>query len=158
MNAHYWAELQTPIGPLTVSVDSDGALVGLDLTGAPGRGPARAARCRAPLQQLAAYFAGERRSFDLPVRLGGSEFQRRVWRALGSIPFGTVVSYAALARTVGQPGAARAVGQANGANPIPIVVPCHRVIASNGSLGGFSAGLQVKRWLLAHEGARLPPR
>lgn len=153
MTQTYWATMKTPIGPLTVSVDEDGALLAIDLTGAPGDGVAQPARCAEPLQQLAEYFAGGRQNFSLPLRLTGSDFQQRVWQALRQIPFGEAISYGELARSLGRPGAARAVGGANGANPIPIVIPCHRVIASHGGLGGFSGGLDAKRWLLAHEGA-----
>jgi methylated-DNA-[protein]-cysteine S-methyltransferase len=102
--------------------------------------------------QLEAYFAGELRDFDLPLALRGTEFQRRVWSALCEIPYGTAISYAELARRVGSPRGFRAVGQANGANPVGIIVPCHRVIASDTKLGGYSGGLDRKRWLLAHEG------
>lgn len=153
MNTQYWARLDSPLGHLTVSVNQDGALVAIDLRGAAGRGQERPDRCREPLRQLDEYFKGQRETFDLPLRLTGSEFQRQVWQALTSIPFGDSISYGQLAQAVGRAGAARAVGQANGANPIPIVVPCHRVVASDGGMGGFSGGIELKRWLLAHEGA-----
>lgn len=104
--------------------------------------------------QLSAYFAGERQAFDLPLEPRGTEFQRAVWSALQRIPFAETTTYAALAQVIGRPAAVRAVGAANGANPIPIVIPCHRVIGSSGSLTGFGGGLPVKRWLLDHE-ARL---
>lgn len=154
--AEYWAPLDTPIGPLTVRVAGDGALLGIDFTAAAGDGPAQPERCREPLRQLSEYFAGARTHFDLPLRLRGSDFQCQVWEALSRIPYGQALSYGELARALGRPGAARAVGQANGANPIPIVIPCHRVVATNGGLGGFSGGLETKRWLLAHEGAGTP--
>jgi methylated-DNA-[protein]-cysteine S-methyltransferase len=101
--------------------------------------------------QLAEYFAGERRAFDLPLAPQGSGFQVEVWRALLRIPYGETCSYGDIARVVGRPAASRAVGAANGRNPIPIIVPCHRVIGSNGSLTGYGGGLPVKRWLLDHE-------
>jgi methylated-DNA-[protein]-cysteine S-methyltransferase len=101
--------------------------------------------------QLAEYFAGERTSFDVPLHMIGSAFQKRVWTALLQIPCGTTTSYGALATAIGAPGAARAVGLANGQNPIPIVVPCHRVIGANGSLTGYGGGLPAKQWLLTHE-------
>jgi methylated-DNA-[protein]-cysteine S-methyltransferase len=102
---------------------------------------------------LAAYFAGSVNAIDgLPTATGGTEFQRMVWRALRQIPCGETISYATLARRIGRPAAVRAVGLANGANPISIVVPCHRVIGSDGSLTGYGDGLERKRWLLAHEG------
>jgi methylated-DNA-[protein]-cysteine S-methyltransferase len=106
-------------------------------------------------RQLAAYFAGERTSFDMPLDLHGTEFQRRVWQALLAIPFGETTSYGEIARRIGAPSAVRAVGGAVGRNPISIVVPCHRVVGSNGSLTGFGGGLDRKRWLLSHEGVEL---
>jgi methylated-DNA-[protein]-cysteine S-methyltransferase len=103
-------------------------------------------------QALEKYFAGGPVSFaDLPLDLQGSPFHLQVWRELRKVPPGETVSYQELARRLGKPKAARAVGQACGANPIPLIVPCHRVIAANGKLGGFSAGLERKRWLLEHE-------
>jgi O-6-methylguanine DNA methyltransferase len=105
---------------------------------------------------LAAYFAGDLAATDaIAVETGGTPFQRRVWAALRSIPAGTTTTYGALAADLGQPGASRAVGLANGANPVGIVVPCHRVIGANGSLTGFGGGLPRKQWLLDHEGAQL---
>lgn len=101
--------------------------------------------------QLTAYFAGERTTFDLPLAPAGTPFQRKVWQALCEIPYGETISYGELARRIGQPTAARAVGLANGSNPLPIVVPCHRVIGADGSLTGFGGGIERKRWLLAHE-------
>lgn len=103
--------------------------------------------------QLTEYFAGSRTTFDLPLEPGGTDFQLRVWELLRKIPFGATMSYGALARRLGDPRATRAVGAANGANPIPIIVPCHRVIGSRGELTGFGGGLARKRWLLEHEGA-----
>lgn len=101
---------------------------------------------------LRAYFAGDLHAIDtIPVEGGGTPFQREVWRALRDIPCGTTISYAELARRIGRPAAVRAVGLANGANPIGIVVPCHRVIGSNGSLTGYGGGMERKRWLLDHE-------
>lgn len=99
-------------------------------------------------EQLDAYFAGKLRVFDLPLAPRGTPFQMDVWRALQEIPYGETRSYAQLARVIGRPDAVRAVGAANGANPLPIVVPCHRVIGSNGSLTGFGGGLNAKRFLL----------
>lgn len=103
--------------------------------------------------QLQAYFAGSRQDFDLSLDLRGTDFQRTVWRELMRIPFGTTISYGELARRIGHPAASRAVGAANGANPIPIIVPCHRVIGSSGKLTGFGGGLETKKWLLAWERA-----
>ena len=106
-------------------------------------------------RQLVAYFAGRLRTFDLPLAPNGTDFQRRVWSALREIPFGTTISYAELARRVSNSAAVRAVGAANGRNPIPIIVPCHRVIGSDGSLTGFGGGLPRKQWLLRHEGGQI---
>jgi methylated-DNA-[protein]-cysteine S-methyltransferase len=116
--------------------------------------PLGAVRCdshpilRETARQLDAYFARELREFDLPLILKGTPFQVRAWRALEQIPYGTTRTYAEQARAIGAPDAVRAVGAANGRNPIPIVVPCHRVIGSNGKLTGFGGGLPLKRWLL----------
>lgn len=102
--------------------------------------------------RLLSYFSGELNAIaDVPVATGGTEFQRRVWLALREIPAGKTISYGALAVRLGQPQAARAVGLANGANPVGIIVPCHRVIGSDGSLTGYGGGVERKRWLLAHE-------
>ncbi len=115
-------------------------------------GPAARAVLRATLEQLDAYFAGARRDFDLPLAPGGTPFQRDVWQALRDIPYGTTTSYRDLARSVQRPRAVRAVGAANGANPISIIVPCHRVIGHDGRLTGYSGGLPAKRHLLRLEG------
>jgi methylated-DNA-[protein]-cysteine S-methyltransferase len=103
---------------------------------------------RATIQQLAEYFEGRRTDFDLPLDLSGTPFQLRVWAELQRIPYGETISYSELAARVGSPGAFRAVGAANGRNPVPIIVPCHRVIAADGALQGFGAGLEAKRILL----------
>ena len=103
--------------------------------------------------QLDEYFAGDRREFDLPLHPSGTPFQQRVWRALCEIPYGETTSYSETAATIGAPTAIRAVGHANGQNPIPIIVPCHRVVGANGSLTGYGGGLDAKRWLLGHEAA-----
>jgi len=104
--------------------------------------------------QLREYFQGKRREFDLPLEPHGTVFQRSVWRSLSEIPYGVTISYGELAARVGKPKASRAVGQANGKNPLPIVIPCHRVISGDGSLGGFGGGSQTKITLLAIEGLR----
>ena len=104
------------------------------------------------IHQLAEYFSGDRQKFDLPLQLKGTPFQRRVWLALREIPYGRLWSYSHLAKRIGQPGAVRAVGNANGRNPLPIIIPCHRVIRKNGKLGGYSSGLEIKRMLLKIEG------
>ncbi len=105
------------------------------------------------VRQLTEYFDGERRSFDLPLEPEGTDFQLSVWKVLRSIPFGQTISYGEQARRLGDVKKARAVGSANGRNPLPIVVPCHRVVGSDGSLTGFSGGVESKRWLLEHEGS-----
>ena len=102
-------------------------------------------------KQLAEYFAGERRQFDVPLKLAGTPFQQRVWQELLRIPFGTAISYGQLAERVGKPTASRAVGHANGRNPISIIVPCHRVIGADGKLTGYAGGVDKKQWLLAWE-------
>ncbi len=141
----------TPIGPLTLHA-RDGALSGVwmeddDLPelveDAPPLGEAR--------RQLEAYFAGELHEFDLPLAPSGTGFQLRVWEELRAIPYGETISYGELARRMGDPGLARAVGLANGRNPLPVIVPCHRVIGADGSLTGFGGGLDRKRKLLELE-------
>lgn len=103
------------------------------------------------LAQLRAYFAGNLRVFDLTLAPRGTDFQQTVWTQLRAIPYGATASYGAIAAAIGKPTAARAVGMANSKNPLPIVVPCHRIIGSNGALTGFAGGLDTKRWLLSHE-------
>lgn len=103
-------------------------------------------------RELEEYFAGDRTTFSLPIDPHGTEFQRQVWTALRAIPFGGTISYGELARRIGDPKAMRAVGAANGRNPIPIIVPCHRVIGADGSMTGFGGGIERKKWLLDHEG------
>jgi O-6-methylguanine DNA methyltransferase len=157
--------LGSPIGAMVVVTDDDGVLRALDFVDyearmhrllarhygpdvklEPGRVPAAIA------DALAAYFAGDlERLSALPVRTNGSAFQRAVWAALRAIPAGTTVTYGGLAASLGTPNASRAVGLANGSNPIGIVVPCHRVIGANGALTGYGGGLPRKRWLLDHE-------
>jgi methylated-DNA-[protein]-cysteine S-methyltransferase len=107
------------------------------------------------MRQLRAYFDGKRKEFDLPLTLEGTDFQRRVWTNLLAIPYGETISYAELAARIGNPKAVRAVGLANGSNPIPIIIPCHRVIGSNGSLTGFGGGLATKKQLLALESKQI---
>lgn len=139
-------------------VGEGAALVGLWLAGQRGEPvPSAAWRKNARAfvrarRQLDEYFAGRRRSFELALQPRGTDFQRAVWRELERIPFGATTSYGALARALGRPDAARAVGAANGKNPISIVVPCHRVIGKDGSLHGYAGGLPRKQWLLEHEG------
>lgn len=159
------AILPSPLGEIVVITDAAGVLHGLDFADGDGRlvrlvtrywpgavvsdGPAPVAVEVA----LSAYFAGDARALDaLPAAVGGTVFQQAVWAGLRRIPAGTALSYADLARQVGRPGAVRAVGQANGANPVSLVQPCHRVVASGGGLGGYAGGVGRKAWLLRHEG------
>jgi methylated-DNA-[protein]-cysteine S-methyltransferase len=119
-----------------------------------GHGPAGALLSHVR-RQLTEYFDGTRTTFDLRLDAAGSAFERRVWDLLRAIPYGATTSYGELARRLGDPRATRAVGAANGKNPIPIIVPCHRVVGARGELTGFGGGLDRKRWLLEHEGALL---
>lgn len=152
-----FTEIKSPIGPITLIANERGlnsvwiqktdknkpALQGLK------RDPAYLREASA---QLTAYFAGELQQFDLALDAQrGTDFQRQVWRALCTIPFGQTVSYRDIALQIDAPAAVRAVGAANGKNPLAIVVPCHRVIGANGSLTGYAGGIDNKRWLLAHE-------
>jgi len=102
--------------------------------------------------QLAEYFAGDRQEFELPLGPEGTGFQRLVWRALATIPFGETRTYGEIARAIRRPAASRAVGAANGRNPISIIVPCHRVVGASGALTGYAGGMDAKQWLLGHEG------
>jgi methylated-DNA-[protein]-cysteine S-methyltransferase len=151
----YWDLVPSPFRFLGVAVDADGRLVEIRLDGRRPEGRRDAKRCKDAAVQLGEYFAGKRRSFELELAPYGTDFQLRVWRALRAIPYGAVRNYGDIARAIGQPGSARAVGQANGCNPLPIVIPCHRVIASDGTIGGYSGGLKIKHRLLAIEGAEL---
>jgi len=177
------SRLTTPIGELTLTA-TETALTGVyfpnsrhgpppivpplhDVERGPGGedrrraaadvGPASEILSRAR-QQLAEYFARARMTFDLPLAAEGTEFEHRVWDCLRTIPFGATTSYGEIARKLGDARNARAVGTANGKNPIPIIVPCHRVIGANGDLTGFGGGIERKRWLLEHEGALLALR
>jgi O-6-methylguanine DNA methyltransferase len=160
-------QLSSPIGPLTLVWD-DGALRALDFDGFEERfqrllashyGDHQLKQAQIPAQYrrpLEDYFAGELTAVDaVPVRTGGTPFQQKVWAALREIPAGATMSYGELARNIGRPGASRAVGRANGTNPVGIIVPCHRVIGADGSLTGYGGGMDRKRWLLAHEQAHL---
>ena len=137
--------IPSPVGPLTLA-ESDGALTGIAFRdeGACDRSPLLDEAER----QLTEYFAGRRRDFDLPLSPSGTEFQRMVWSALRTIPYGRTCSYKDIARAVGRPAACRAVGMANNRNPLPIVIPCHRVVGASGALTGYAAGVEVKRKLL----------
>lgn len=154
MNNGFWDALGAPFGPVFFVVDSAGRLTQLSFGQTPQRATHDPSRCAHVRDQLQEYFAGDRTTFDLELDPAGTRFQQRVWRSLTDIPYGEVCGYGDIARRIGKPGAARAVGQANGANPIPIVIPCHRVISSDGSIGGYTGGLQIKQTLLALEGRR----
>ena len=157
------AVIDSMLGPLTI-VAEDGQIrcLYMDLQrhrpddrelGEPDQGGRDVEPFKAAADQLDAYFAGERTTFDLPLAARGSDFQQRVWAALLGIPYGATESYGDLAQRIGSPGAARAVGLANGKNPIGIVIPCHRVVGSDGSLTGYGGGLDRKRQLLDLERA-----
>ena len=158
--------LDTSIGEMLIVADVEGNLRAVDWTDHEermrrflrlhyGEGGFRLIPAHNPnglADAIGSYFAGELAAIDrLPVQTGGTPFQREVWRALREIPCGTTVSYAELAERIGRPTAVRAVGLANGSNPIGVVVPCHRVIGANGSLTGYGGGIERKRWLLEHE-------
>jgi|SRR5215469_424068 len=155
-----YAYLDTPVGVLLLGANADGlreirfpkhgrqALPESDWQEAP-------TAFREPIRQLRAYFAGELQEFAIPLAPEGTEFQHRVWTELAKIPYGETVSYGALAGRIGNPKASRAVGLANGSNPIPIIIPCHRVIGSNGKLTGYGGGLPLKEKLLALEKGQL---
>lgn len=155
-----WNVLETPIGALLVGADG-GGVVAVHFE---GRWDAQVHRERSgdqralgmlrwACEELDAYFAGALQEFRVPCIANGTPFQRNVWNALREIPFGAVTSYRAIARRIGNERSVRAVGAANGANPIPIIIPCHRIIGSDGTLTGFGGGLERKQWLLEHEGA-----
>jgi methylated-DNA-[protein]-cysteine S-methyltransferase len=150
----YTMPLETPIGRLVLESDGD-VLIGVWLPSesirAGGSGHDAPPVLKETVTQLEAYFARERTEFDVPMELDGTAFQKEVWSELSRIPYGQTISYGELARRVGRPKGPRAVGQANGKNPIPIIVPCHRVLAGNG-IGGYGGGLPMKRALLAVEG------
>ena len=154
-----YTTMSSPIGPLLLAADATHLRVlEFESPSHPARRgadwqPGRNAIIDATQRQLEEYFAGTRRDFDLPLNPGGTDFQRGVWWALADIPYGRTISYAALANAVGKPTATRAVGAANGRNPLPIVLPCHRVIGADGSLTGYGGGLPIKTFLLTLEGA-----
>jgi methylated-DNA-[protein]-cysteine S-methyltransferase len=148
----FWTVVDSPIDPLLLVGDESGLR---ELAMAPHSPPDDAVRDDDGLghaaAQLEEYFAGERTRFDLPLSPVGTPFQLRVWAELREIPYGGTTTYGQIATDLGQPTASRAVGLANGRNPIAVIVPCHRVIGSDGSLTGFGGGLERKRWLLEHE-------
>jgi methylated-DNA-[protein]-cysteine S-methyltransferase len=150
--------ISTKVGSLTIVVDSLDRLVRVLFQGEE-QGPATPDqdRCDGVAMQMAEYFAGSRSEFDLELSLQGTDFQKRVWEQVRLIPHGKTMSYGEIARRLGDPGTVRAVGSASGANPVPIVIPCHRVIGSDGSLVGYGGGINIKAALLRHEGALVMP-
>ncbi len=160
MTTTRYTQIESPLGPLLLAADDAGLRHIVFATEKRAVRPDAAWReDRKPLQetirQLRTYFAGELESFDLPLAPEGTPFQLDVWKRLCDIPYGETISYGELARRIGNPNASRAVGLANGANPIPIVIPCHRVIGSNGKLTGYGGGLPIKEKLLALERRQL---
>lgn len=159
-----YTEIDNPIVPIAVAADERGLRAINFLTGSGRRAPDSAWRrddraLRDAVRELRAYFGGELRQFSLSLAPVGTPFQLDVWNALAAIPYGETTSYGEMARRIGRPRAVRAVGAANGANPLPIVLPCHRVVGSNGSLTGYGGGLPIKQALLAlergaHDGQR----
>ena len=155
-----FTQIASPLGALLLASDEKG-LREINFMG--GRHPAHpkpewkanASALKEAIRQLRAYFAGELTDFDLPLAPQGTEFQQNVWAELCNIPYGETMSYGELARRIGNPKACRAVGLANGSNPIPIIIPCHRVIGSNGKLTGYGGGLPIKEKLLALEKRQL---
>jgi len=152
---YYSKTIWSPVGELTLVADDRGLAAILWENDSPDRVRIGALMEKAdhPIlveteRQLAEYFAGERRAFDVPLSFAGTDFQKRVWAALLAIPFGETRSYGEIADQLGNPGASRAVGAANGRNPISIIAPCHRVVGSNGKLTGFAGGLEAKAYLL----------
>jgi methylated-DNA-[protein]-cysteine S-methyltransferase len=156
-----YTTIDSPIGELLLTGTADGELTRLYMQDAPRPFTIPADWTRdertstRAVEQLREYFAGERREFTVPLAPHGTAFEQRVWSALREIPFGETVSYGEIARRIGSPTAARAVGLANGRNPIAVIVPCHRVIGANGSLTGYGGGLERKRYLLDLEAGRL---
>lgn len=156
----FYTHLATPLGPLLVAADESGLR---QILFAKGKEPATPdltwskdeRLLREPIRQLRAYFAGDLETFDLPLSPQGTPFQQRVWKELCKIPYSETISYGQLASRIGNPKASRAVGLANGSNPIPIIIPCHRVIGSNGKLTGYGGGLPIKEKLLALERRQL---
>jgi methylated-DNA-[protein]-cysteine S-methyltransferase len=161
MNAILSARIESPVGTLRLAGGEDGLRL-IEFCRSGDKGPPESASRQdhgllaEAIRQLHHYFAGKLRDFDLPLRPEGTPFQLRVWAELQRIPYGTTISYRELARRIGNPRASRAVGLANGANPLPIVIPCHRVIGSNGALVGYGGGLSIKERLLELEGVRHP--
>ena len=147
----HYAVINTPMGPMTVASTEKGVASIRFGSNVPTGGPTDEAVNREAVQQLSEYFEGKRTAFDFPLDFEGTAFQKAVWNELARIPYGETRSYGDIARAIGKPGAARAVGMANHDNPIAVVIPCHRVVGSNGSLTGYAGGLHLKAQLLSIE-------
>jgi len=159
----YFTEMDSPLGPILIVVNGNGVLKMLDFVETRDRNKPvtvgaeqNEQKCVHVVNQLKEYFAGTRKDFDLKVDPEGTEFQRKVWKTLQTIPYGQTISYGEQAARMGNPSASRAVGAANGSNPISIVIPCHRVIGASGALTGYASGVERKQWLLEHEEAISP--
>jgi methylated-DNA-[protein]-cysteine S-methyltransferase len=160
MSAFFYTRIESPVGSLLLAGDACGLrLVSFENSKRAELPQSDWKQDKTPfaevIRQLQAYFGGELKDFDLPLVPEGTEFQLSVWRSLRTIPYGETISYAQLAQRIGNPKAVRAVGLANGSNPIPIIIPCHRVIGSDGSLTGFGGGLPTKKKLLALESSQM---
>jgi methylated-DNA-[protein]-cysteine S-methyltransferase len=153
----WFDQFKTPIGQLKIAADDEGlryVMFEKNKYEAPDENTWRrdAKLLANAREQLQAYFSGDLKTFDIALSPQGTDFQKQVWQTLAKIPFGKTWSYADVAKKVDSPKAVRAIGAANGRNPIPIILPCHRVIGSNGTLTGYAGGLPIKQWLLEHEG------
>lgn len=159
----YYAYVDSPVGPFFLAGDGSSLCRASFAYGKQCRKPEPGwtqdpAALGFAVEQVEEYFAGERTRFDIPLEIDGTDFQKDVWRVLRMIPFGETWSYGQVAKELGNPGASRAVGAANGANVLPLIIPCHRVIGSNGTLTGFGGGLDTKKWLLDFERVQSSPQ
>ncbi|MBN1874809.1 MAG: methylated-DNA--[protein]-cysteine S-methyltransferase [Anaerolineae bacterium] len=151
MDAVFWGYYESPVGLLEIG-GTETAIVAVNFVEQRRADVAANVTVETAVAQLAEYFSGTRTMFDVPLAPEGTDFQKMVWQELRNIPYGQTASYGDIANSIGKPKASRAVGAANGKNPIPIIVPCHRIIGSNGKLTGYGGGLWRKEWLLKHEG------
>lgn len=151
MNIRYQSTLNTPLGEVRILAAHEALVEVAFMTGTPRTDHPANELTREAVRQLTQYFAGTRRTFELPLAPSGTDFQRQAWWALRQIPYGETRNYAEQAKLIERPKAVRAVGAANGANPLAILVPCHRVIGKNGGLTGYAGGLERKEWLLTFE-------
>jgi O-6-methylguanine DNA methyltransferase len=166
----YYTEMDSPLGPLYLGQHTEGLCLlslgeaarekffsAIEKAYPQAQPTASKSVFQKTMDQLAEYFAGTRSNFDMEIFLSGTEFQKQVWNSLRKIPYGQTISYGDLAKSLNKPGAMRAVGAANGQNPVPIIIPCHRVIAADGSLGGYTGGLDIKAKLLDLEQQKFTP-